>query len=174
MVFGVPLSARLSGLVEDDPPPGLRISSTRTAPGVSRTGDGVQGGGRRLHLRNVGTQAQGVGAPTSEVPPMTRPARAGSGTSAHCSRTTTNTTPSPWRRSSSGRRTRRIDERDFRSWPWPRGRYQVDPRPKTAVCSAGVTVRRTARVARTRSSAQSCSAFIDVAATAPARLRRPT
>jgi len=86
MVFGVPLSARLSGLVEDDPPPGLRISSTRTAPGVSRTGDDVQGGGRRLHLKNVGTQAQGVGAPTSEVPPRTRPA-----------------TPSPWRRSSSGR-----------------------------------------------------------------------
>jgi len=42
-----PYSARLSGLVEDDPPPGFRISSTRTAPGVSRTGDGVQGGGRR-------------------------------------------------------------------------------------------------------------------------------
>ena len=59
MVFGVPLSARLSGLVEDDPPPGFRILSTRTAPGVSRTGDGVQGGGRRLHFRIVGTQARG-------------------------------------------------------------------------------------------------------------------
>ncbi|ABH00136.1 conserved hypothetical protein (plasmid) [Rhodococcus jostii RHA1] len=37
-------------------------------------------------------------------------------------------------------RTRRIDERDFRSRPLPRGRCQVGPRPKTPVCSAGVTV----------------------------------
>ena len=174
MVFGVAPSARLSGLVEDDPPPGFRILSTRTAPGVSRTGDGVQGGGRRLHFRIVGTQARGewpsggpgtVGAPDIGGP-TEDPPREAILTSPYTLALAEIEQWSP--------HTRRIDERDFRSWPLPRGRCQVDPRPKTAVCSAGVTVRRTARVARTRSGAQSCSAFIDVAATAPARFRRPT
>ncbi|SEB71248.1 hypothetical protein SAMN04490239_1339 [Rhodococcus koreensis] len=126
-----------------------------------------------------GIQAQGVGAPTSEGSPMTRPASSGRREGREWDfitlladydehDTLALTEFEQWSPDS-----RWIDERDFRSRPLLRGGCQ-SAQLKTVVCSAGVTVRQTARVSRTRSSAQAWSAFIDGAATAPARFRRPT